>query len=111
MGVLYAPAPLSCYELASEKVSIQVYHGRSSVWPRQRVATHSDLICSLVQQAAQRVGVSFFDPRPALRAAARTQLIHGPKDRAHFSKEGYELLADGAIQLLKEMDTSGKASP
>lgn len=107
MGVLYAPSPLSCYQLASDTVSIQVYHGRASVWPKERVATHSDLICSLVRQAAERVGVAFLDPRANLRAAAKDKLIHGPRDRAHFSKEGYELLADNAIQLLKEMEKTG----
>jgi hypothetical protein len=111
IGVLYAPSPLTCYDLTSDTVSIRVYEGRSPTHPAKRVAENSDLICSLIRQASERIGVSFYDPREDFRKAAREKIIHGPRDWNHLSQDGYEVLADSAIHLLGEMAKAAASPP
>jgi hypothetical protein len=85
------PAPLSAYELASDRVVIETYEEKNSsrVYPAALVEQKSNQICKLVAAASLRVGAEFVDSRDAIRSLARKHLVHGPKEWKHFNKRGY----------------------
>jgi hypothetical protein len=88
--VVYVPAPLSVYHFAGDEVSYCVNtFGTASV---ARTERNSDFISDLVRQGATNQGFGFLDARPALRAAAATTVIHGPKDWDHLNEAGYRAL-------------------
>ncbi len=78
------------------------YHDREAA--AARVAANSDLLCGLVREVAARQGTGFLGARPALRAAAAAQPIHGPIDWRHFNHAGYEVF--GALLARRLADTS-----
>lgn len=55
---------------------------------------------SSVENLSTRRGFTFIDFAPVIRNAAKTQLLHGPKDWDHFNKAGYELLGYAMAQAL-----------
>jgi hypothetical protein len=90
---VYLPSPLTAYEPASDQVVIQTYHKGPARWPAAAVAARSDVLCRHLRDIAVRTGVGFLDTRVALRAAARVQAIHGPRDWKHLNRHGQEVLA------------------
>jgi hypothetical protein len=88
--VVYVPSPLSVYHLDEEEVSYCLQEVHSA--PADKVETNSDLISSLVEKSATNQGYQFLDARPALRSAAATTIIHGPRDWDHFNEAGYRTL-------------------
>lgn len=108
IGIVYIPSVLSAYEIASPQVSVQTYHGRSPLYPSDRVQARSDQICSNVAEIASRHHIPFIDARPGIRKVAETRIIHGPTDWGHFNREGYLALADSALELLGKMDAGGE---
>ncbi len=96
--VVYLPSVLSCYEVESPYVSIQIYdNGRQSNYPSYLVRQRSDEIATMIRTIARQENAGFIDTRPALRALGRKQIFHGPKDWKHYNKDGYTALAK-AIQ-------------
>jgi hypothetical protein len=95
--VVYVPSPLSTYRPVAPTVaylSIENIGYRLRESASARVAASSDLLCGLVRKAAVRHGTGFLDARPALRAAAAAQPIHGPIDWLHFNHAGYQVFGD-----------------
>lgn len=106
--VVYVPSPLSTYRLAAPTVTYLSIEG-ASYQPREsasaRVAANSDLLCGLVREAAVRLGTGFLDARPALRAAAAAQPIHGPIDWLHFNHAGYQVFGALLARRLPDATT------
>ncbi|MBI5241689.1 MAG: SGNH/GDSL hydrolase family protein [Elusimicrobia bacterium] len=94
---VYIPSPLSCYELASPKVSIERYHSRGELYDSRLVRPRSELIAGLIRKASERCRVPFIDARPAMRAEAEKRLIHGPRDWFHPNAIGYAVLGDAVL--------------
>jgi hypothetical protein len=92
--VVYIPSPLASYRLHSPQVTIERYRAdfAEGPYPRERVAAHSDAVCELIRAATIGRHVGFFDLRPAVRSAARNELLHGPIEFRHFNRKGMELL-------------------
>ncbi len=97
--VVYVPAPLSCYELSSPEVS--TYYGGETLYPAAQVGARSNELYAKVARAAAELGMRVIDTRPALRAAARREKVHGPRDWDHLNKAGYEALAAGVAEGLE----------
>lgn len=92
--VVYLPSVLSCYEITSPYVSVQIYdQGREPNYPARQVHQRSDFIAGRIRAAALKQKIPFLDTRPALRRLGRRQLFHGPKDWKHYNREGYTVLA------------------
>jgi len=98
--VVYVPSPASIYSFAAEAI-VTGYGSQPTITasPTQ-VAMRSDLICDLLRAATLAHGAAYVDARPALRKAAKTSLIHGPIDWAHFNKAGQHLLAEVVVQQI-----------
>lgn len=99
--VVYLPAPLSVYRHAGDTVAYQLRAEPSTAVPAARVTEHSDLICAMVHAVSVQRRVGFLDTRPALRAAAATTVIHGPRDWYHFNEAGYRLLGNLVVERLR----------
>ncbi len=98
--VLVVPAPLSSYELTSERVSIRSYEGRSVEYPAALVRERSDAIARRIGEIARAQGAGFVDARPLVREASEQALVHGPRDWEHFNRRGYEALARADLEAL-----------
>ncbi len=93
--VVYLPSVLSCYEVTSPYVSIQIYdQGRETNYPSYQVRQRSDEIAMMIRAIAKQEDARFIDARPALRSLGRKQIFHGPKDWKHYNKNGYTMLAE-----------------
>jgi hypothetical protein len=99
--LVYIPAPLSIYEIASETVSVQTYLRRPRIYPAERVTEFSDKIRAEIGEMARRYQVGFLDPTDLLRAAARQRAIHGPGDWKHFNEAGYRVLGRAIADYLQ----------
>ncbi len=92
--VVYLPSVLSCYEVVSPYVSIQIYDsGRESNYPSYLVRQRSEEIATMIRTISKQENARFIDARPALRTLGRKQIFHGPKDWKHYNKDGYTALA------------------
>lgn len=107
VAVLYIPSPLACYDLASTEVSVHCYleTEKARSFYADDVFLRSDLLYGKIAAAAQTVGVPCHDARPALRAAARRQPIHGPRDWAHLNRAGHHALASAAVELVHAVES------
>ncbi|MBI4676826.1 MAG: SGNH/GDSL hydrolase family protein [Elusimicrobia bacterium] len=99
--VVYVPAPLSCYELASDWISVEPYLERTPYHEARKVRPRSDHIAGLIREAAGRAGCGFVDTRPALRLQARNKLLHGGTDWKHLTRVGYAALAEAILPDLE----------
>ncbi len=93
--VVYIPAPLTCYRLASEQVSI--WSERSELHDARRIEPVSDALARAIAAVARDCSAGFIDARPELRAAGQTTLLHGPRDWDHFNRQGYETLTRAIV--------------
>lgn len=99
--VVYLPSVLSCYEVVSPYVSIQIYdNGRESNYPSYLVRQRSEEIATMIRTISKQENARFIDARPALRALGRKQIFHGPKDWKHYNKDGYTALAKTIIEKM-----------
>ena len=89
--MVYVPSPLAIYRHAGDSVSFCGFYGGGLV-PKVLSERHHDLIRDMVARISADQRVDFVDATPALRAAARTTAIHGPRDWDHLNKIGYEVL-------------------
>lgn len=99
--IVYIPAPLSIYEIASETVSVQTYLHRETIYPAAKVTEFSDKIREEIGEMARRYKVGFLDPTDTLREAARQRALHGPGDWKHFNEAGYRILGWAIADYLR----------
>jgi hypothetical protein len=92
--VVFVPAPLTTYAVSSPQVRI-VGSGDSDLRvSRAAVAARSDVVCARIARAAAAAGAGFLDVRRELWPKARERFLHGPRDWAHFNRDGYTALAE-----------------
>jgi hypothetical protein len=89
--MVYVPSPLAIYREAGDMISFCSATGAGLV-AKQTSERHHDLIRDMVARISADQRVDFIDATPPLRAAARTRVIHGPRDWDHLNKIGYQVL-------------------
>jgi hypothetical protein len=89
--MVYVPSPLTIYRHAADDISFCSFYGAGLV-PKVLSERHHDLIRDMVARISADQRADFVDATPALREAARTTAIHGPRDWDHLNKIGYEVL-------------------
>jgi hypothetical protein len=104
--VVYVPSTAAIYTFAAETIVTGHESQPTITASPTQVATRSDLICDLLRVATLAHGATYVDARPALRKAAKTNLIHGPVDWSHFNKAGQHILAEVVVQQI-----TGAAAP
>jgi hypothetical protein len=110
LTIVYLPGPLPVYRHAGETVSYHRSIEPSTVVPLAKVLRTSDLVCNMVRTIALEHHAKFLDARPALRAAATTQVVHGPRDWFHFNEAGYRTLGNLVVERMRggaESDACG----
>jgi hypothetical protein len=110
--VVYLPAPLSAYPLTSAEVDIEPQRGDGpSRFPSRALSERSDSVCRRIADITLAGGGEFLDARPALREAAASAAIHGPRDWKHPNRAGQERLADAVAAAIEGGARGGCASP
>lgn len=100
--IVYLPAPSSVYRHAGDDFHVkEVFvpsdpHGPTFRFglsvPGDDIYAKSQMACTKIRAATAQLGTAFVDARPALRKAAATKLIHGPRDWDHLNEAGYRAL-------------------
>lgn len=103
--VVYIPSPSAVYRFAGpDVVAEEIYdpaepqrpgHPHLSsgrAFPVSAVYANSQKICERIRAMSLAQSAGFIDTRPAMRAAAAQQALHGPRDWNHFNEAGYRLL-------------------
>jgi hypothetical protein len=103
--VAYLPGALSVYRFEHDPVGNYSRPGGGGFIPIDAVslaaiARTSDFVCRHVRETSIANGAAFIDTRPALREAATTQLIHGPRDWHHYNRAGYTVLGKAIAERL-----------
>lgn len=106
--IAYLPSTLTAYRVLSKHVAMQSYMDRGNSFPTSEIFARSDRLVTMIRDASERQGAIFADTRPALRQAARKELIHGPIDWLHFNQLGYTVLGEEMARLVKDLDVSEK---
>jgi hypothetical protein len=105
--VVYLPAPTTVYRYTGEDLKVR-RRGEEVIVPLAALFASSDATCAAVRDATLRSDVRFIDSRPAIRAAAERDVLHGPLDWLHFNQIGYtalgQLLYGRLADDLSDMD-------
>jgi hypothetical protein len=109
--MVYVPSPLSIYRHATDTISFCSVTG-GGLLAKAITERHHDLIRDMVERISAEQRVDFVDSTPALRAAARTNVIHGPQDWDHLNKIGYQALGTFVAARFRQSaeDTSETSS-
>jgi hypothetical protein len=99
--MVYVPSPLAIYREAGDMISFCSATGAGLV-AKQASERHHDLIRDMVARISAEQHVDFIDATPALRAAATTNVIHGPHDWDHLNKIGYQVLGTFVAARLRD---------
>lgn len=93
-AVVYIPPVLDCYTFTSPMVQST----RKVTPARQReIGIRMELEA---ERIARKHGLLFVNTTPALRKAAESWIIHGPKDFDHLNKYGYHVFAQALAKAL-----------
>jgi hypothetical protein len=104
IAVVYLPSPAAIYRHAEPSVDAYVR------WPLNEVQAlaagdiyaASQRTCGEIRQLTLAHRARFIDMRPALRAAAATAVIHGPRDWNHFNEAGYRVLGETLARMMSD---------
>lgn len=102
VATVYIPGPLSSYETPGNLVIESKNEGRIEA-THADVRKRSDEIATRIAAIAKECQADFFDTRPAIRAAAVKELLHGPRDWRHLNRKGYTVLAEEIARRLAEV--------
>ena len=102
--IVYLPSPAAIYRHAAPSVDAYVR------WPLNQVESvtveaiyaASQRTCEAIRKLALAHRARFLDMRPALRAAAATAVLHGPRDWNHFNDAGYRVLGEALARTLDD---------
>src|SRR3954466_9302880 len=102
--VVYLPSPAAIYRHADASVDVYVRWPLNDVEPVSANAIYaaSQRACEQIRTLSLARRARFFDMRPALRAAAATTVIHGPRDWNHFNNAGYRVLGETLARTIDE---------
>jgi hypothetical protein len=104
IAVVYLPSPAAIYRHAEPSVDAYVR------WPLNDVQAlaaddiyaASQRTCGEIRRLTLAHRARFIDMRPALRAAAATTVIHGPRDWNHFNEAGYRVLGETLARTIND---------
>jgi hypothetical protein len=97
--LLRVPSPANLYEFRKEPVSVQGLRAISN-FPSAEIRARSEAVEVRLREIADRLDARFVDALLPLREAARTELIHGPRDWMHLNRRGQTVLGEVAVQCL-----------
>lgn len=97
--IVYIPAPLSCYDLVSDRAT---FDGGTHLYAPQEVTARANALRDRVRDFAGQEGFAFVDLLTPSRALAHRVLLHGPRDYSHYNRAGYELLARQVADAMKQ---------
>jgi hypothetical protein len=102
--VVYLPSPAAIYRHADASVDVYVRWPLNDVEPVSANAIYaaSQRTCEQIRTLSLARRAGFLDMRPALRAAAATTVIHGPRDWNHFNNAGYRVLGETLARTIDE---------
>ncbi len=92
--LVYLPSPASSYSFARAPVVLQPTAGRPHRYSVREIAVRSAELRERMAAMAAKHQIEFLDVTPAIRASAREQILHGPRDWRHFNRLGYEVLGE-----------------
>jgi hypothetical protein len=104
LAMIYIPAVGTAYQLSSDTINVYDKE-RGKNYPTSRVLPVSDATCQQVAEIATRNGIVFWDARPAIRATAQKEFVHGPVDWLHFNETGYRVLSGEIEKLVNTLST------
>jgi hypothetical protein len=107
--LLRVPSPASLYEFEGAYVSVQGLRGTPGA-PMPDIRARSDALGAQVEALAARHGARYVDALPALREAAQSELVHGPRDWRHLNRRGQTVLGESAAQCLAAPARAHRAS-
>ncbi|AMN44354.1 hypothetical protein [Rhodoplanes sp. Z2-YC6860] len=111
--VVYIPAPLTVYRKANPTVHYR-YETNDELFTSTAgsaaLERKSDQMCSWVRDMTTKAGARFLDSRPAARAVAADNFIHGPDEWEHYNELGYRTLATFLAQALSRSGDSDRCS-
>ena len=101
--IVYLPSPAAIYRHAEASVEVYTRWPLNEVQPMPAADIYaaSQRTCEQIRDLTLARGARFIDMRPALRAAAASAVIHGPRDWNHFNVAGYRVLGE---TLARETD-------
>ncbi len=104
LTIVYLPSPVVSYRYLGNEVTLH-YRGEDVSAPVAGLFGASDATCALIRDATLRTGIRFIDSRPAIRAAAANELVHGPDDWVHFNQAGYTALGNFLFQRMGDQES------
>ena len=86
--IVYLPSPAAIYRHAKLSVDVYVRWPLNEVqaMPAADIYAASQRTCEEIRALSLARGAHFIDMRSALRAAAASAVIHGPRDWNHFER-------------------------
>ena len=107
--VVYLPSPAAIYRHAERSVDVYWRWPLMDVQPvsADDIYAASQRTCEQIRTLTLAHRVRFADMRPALRAAAATTVIHGPRDWNHFNDAGYRVLGETLAQSIDDAASTG----
>lgn len=99
VSIVYVPSVLSCYEIASDNVSVQISTNDTTgmTVTKNAVIETGENTFRTLSDIALRYGIEIIDSRPFIKKASSGDLVHGPKDWKHFNRLGYTALGDAVL--------------
>jgi len=99
ISIVYIPSPLSCYNLLSDvSIQIQSEKNKKIFYSKEFCLERSDFISNRVDNIAKKYNLNFINPLEYMKSFG--SILHGPKDKKHFNKKGYELLSEFIVTKL-----------
>src|SRR2546423_5250782 len=107
--VVYLPSPAAIYRHAEPSVDVYWRWPLMDVRPVSAADIYavSQRTCEQIRALTLAHRARFIDMRPALRAAAATTVIHGPRDWNHFNEAGYRVLGETLAQSIDDAASTG----
>ncbi len=102
--MVYLPSPAAIYRHAEPQIDAYTHWPLNDVQaiPASDIYAASQRICAQIRALTLKHNVRFVDMRPALRAAAASAVIHGPRDWNHFNEAGYRVLGETLARTIDD---------
>ena len=100
--LVHVPSPAATYQSDADSLSLQALRSPGAPFTPAAIHARSDALSERLREIAERNAVRFVDARPHLRRAARSALLHGPRDWRHLNRRGYMELAEEVLACLPE---------
>jgi len=107
--VVYLPSPAAIYRHADPSVDVYWRWPLNDVQPvsASDIYAASQRTCEQIRTLSLAHRARFIDMRPALRAAAATTAIHGPRDWNHFNDAGHRVLGETLARSIDDAVSTG----